>query len=163
MRHLGDDLIRERLWQIREIGIDFANIDIVKEPIPILPGMHYIMGGIKTDVEGRTPLPGLYAAGETACVSVHGANRLGANSLLDTIIFGRRSGEDAAVRARKPTTCRCRRALAETAEQRAAGPPRPAAERRPHRQDPPRHGQDDERRRSRSSARRTSSSRRSKT
>ena len=99
MRHLGEDLIRERLWQIREIGIDFTGIDIVKEPIPILPGMHYIMGGIKTDIEGRTPLPGLYAAGETACVSVHGANRLGANSLLDTIVFGRHSGRDAALRA----------------------------------------------------------------
>jgi succinate dehydrogenase / fumarate reductase flavoprotein subunit len=100
MRHLGMDLIRERLWQIREIGLDLAGVDIVEEPIPILPGCHYIMGGIKTDVDGRTPLPGLYAAGETACVSVHGANRLGANSLLDTVIFGRRSGRDAAERAR---------------------------------------------------------------
>ncbi|MPZ48478.1 MAG: FAD-dependent oxidoreductase [Dehalococcoidia bacterium] len=100
MRHLGMDLIRERLWQIREIGIDFVGVDIVKEPIPILPGMHYIMGGIKTDVWGRTPLDGLYAAGETACVSVHGANRLGANSLLDTIVFGKRSGYDAAERSK---------------------------------------------------------------
>jgi succinate dehydrogenase / fumarate reductase flavoprotein subunit len=94
------DVIRERLWQIREIGIDFAGVDIVTDPIPILPGMHYIMGGIKTDVWGRTNIPGLYAAGETACVSVHGANRLGANSLLDTIVFGKRSGMDAAVRVR---------------------------------------------------------------
>jgi succinate dehydrogenase / fumarate reductase flavoprotein subunit len=100
MRHLGEDIIRERLWQIREIGLDFKGIDITKEPIPILPGMHYIMGGIKTDVWGRTPVPGLYAAGETACVSVHGANRLGANSLLDTVIFGKRSGVDGALRAR---------------------------------------------------------------
>jgi succinate dehydrogenase / fumarate reductase flavoprotein subunit len=100
MRHLGMDVIRERLWQIREIGIDFAGVDIVTDPIPILPGMHYIMGGIKTDVWGRTTIPGLYAAGETACVSVHGANRLGANSLLDTIVFGKRSGMDAAVRVR---------------------------------------------------------------
>ena len=100
MRHLGLDLIRERLWQIREIGIDLAGVDIVEEPIPILPGCHYIMGGIKTDVDGRTALPGLYSAGETACVSVHGANRLGANSLLDTVIFGRHSGVDAAERAR---------------------------------------------------------------
>jgi succinate dehydrogenase / fumarate reductase flavoprotein subunit len=99
MRHLSEEIIRERLWQIREIGIDFQGVDIVKEPIPILPGMHYMMGGIKTDVWGRTPLAGLYAAGETACVSVHGANRLGANSLLDTIVFGRRSGMDAAERA----------------------------------------------------------------
>ncbi len=104
MRHLGIDLIRERLWQIREIGIDFAGVDIVEEPIPILPGMHYIMGGIKTDVWGRTAVPGLYSAGEAACVSVHGANRLGANSLLDTVIFGKRSGIDAAERARGETT-----------------------------------------------------------
>jgi succinate dehydrogenase / fumarate reductase flavoprotein subunit len=99
MRHLGIDVIRERLWQIREIGIDLAGVDVVEEPIPILPGMHYIMGGIKTDVWGRTNVPGLYAAGETACVSVHGANRLGANSLLDTIVFGKRSGMDASERA----------------------------------------------------------------
>ncbi|HZL94186.1 MAG TPA: FAD-binding protein, partial [Vicinamibacterales bacterium] len=98
--HLGIDVIRERLWQIREIGIDLAGVDVVEEPIPILPGMHYIMGGIKTDIWGRTNVPGLYAAGETACVSVHGANRLGANSLLDTVIFGKRSGMDAAERAR---------------------------------------------------------------
>ncbi|MGD1057633.1 MAG: FAD-binding protein [Solirubrobacteraceae bacterium] len=65
----------------------------------IRPGQHYIMGGVKTDVDGRTPIEGLYAAGEVACVSVHGGNRLGANSLLDTLIFGRRSGEHAAARA----------------------------------------------------------------
>ena len=100
MRHLGIDIIRERLWQIREIGIDLAGVDVVEAPIPVLPGMHYIMGGIKTDIWGRTNVPGLYAAGETACVSVHGANRLGANSLLDTVIFGKRSGIDAAERAR---------------------------------------------------------------
>ena len=92
MRHLDEQLIAERLWQIREIGIDLANVDVVKEPIPIRPGCHYAMGGIKTDIEGATPVPGLYAAGEVACVSVHGGNRLGANSLLDTVIFGRRSG-----------------------------------------------------------------------
>ncbi len=99
LRHLGYDKIRERLWQIRELGIDFAGIDMVKEPIPVRPGCHYIMGGIKTDNEGRTSIAGLYAAGETACVSVHGANRLGANSLLDTVIFGRHAGVDAAARA----------------------------------------------------------------
>ncbi len=95
-RHLGEKLIRERLSQIYEIGLDFAGVDITKELIPIRPGMHYQMGGIKTDLDGRTNLPGLYAAGECACVSVHGANRLGANSLLDTVVFGRRSGEHAA-------------------------------------------------------------------
>ena len=91
MRHLDEQIIKERLWQIREIGIDFVNVDIVKEPIPIRPGVHYAMGGVRADVEGATSVPGLYAAGEAACVSVHGGNRLGANSLLDTVIFGRRS------------------------------------------------------------------------
>ena len=81
------------------IGRDFAGTDITREPIMIRPGQHYIMGGVKTDSDGQTPIPGLYAAGEVACVSVHGGNRLGANSLLDTLIFGRRSGEHAAARA----------------------------------------------------------------
>ena len=100
VRHLGISLIEERLSQIREIGRDFANVDIAKEPIPIRPGMHYQMGGIKTDVDGQTQVAGLYAAGEAACVSVHGGNRLGANSLLDTLVFGRRSGEHAAQAAK---------------------------------------------------------------
>ncbi|MFN3974446.1 MAG: FAD-dependent oxidoreductase [Dehalococcoidia bacterium] len=103
-RHLGARLIRERLSQIYEIGLDFAGVDITKEPIPIRPGMHYQMGGIKTDIWGRCWDPqghwrgveGLFAAGECACVSVHGGNRLGANSLLDTVVFGRRAGETAA-------------------------------------------------------------------
>ena len=94
-RHLGEKLIREKLSQIYDIGIDLVGIDITKEPIPIQPGMHYQMGGIKTDIDGRTNIPGLYAAGECACVSVHGGNRLGANSLLDTIVFGHRSGDHA--------------------------------------------------------------------
>jgi succinate dehydrogenase / fumarate reductase, flavoprotein subunit len=86
----------EALREIVNIGRDFAGVDITREPIHIKPGMHYIMGGVKTDVHGQTTVPGLYAAGEVACVSVHGGNRLGANSLLDTLIFGRRSGEHAA-------------------------------------------------------------------
>jgi len=94
-RHLGEQVIRERLSQISEIAKDFANVDITKEPIPIQPGMHYQMGGIKADINGQTAVPGLYAAGEVACVSVHGGNRLGANSLLDTLVFGRRSGQHA--------------------------------------------------------------------
>jgi succinate dehydrogenase / fumarate reductase, flavoprotein subunit len=89
----------EALREIVNIGRDFAGVDITREPIHIRPGCHYIMGGVKTDVWGATPIPGLYAAGEVACVSVHGGNRLGANSLLDTLIFGRRSGEHAAKRA----------------------------------------------------------------
>ena len=94
-RHLGEKLIRERLSQIMDIARDFAGVDILTEPIPIQPGMHYQMGGVKTDVDGLTSLPGLYAAGEAACVSVHGGNRLGANSLLDTLVFGARSGKHA--------------------------------------------------------------------
>jgi succinate dehydrogenase flavoprotein subunit len=86
----------EALREIVNIGRDFAGVDITREPIHIKPGCHYIMGGVKTDVWGATAIPGLYAAGEVACVSVHGGNRLGANSLLDTLIFGRRSGEHAA-------------------------------------------------------------------
>ncbi len=90
----------EALREIVNIGKDFAGVDITREPITIRPGQHYIMGGVKTDVNGATPIEGLYAAGEVACVSVHGGNRLGANSLLDTLIFGRRSGEHAAERSR---------------------------------------------------------------
>ena len=98
--HLGETLITEKLSQIREIGIDLAGVDMVREPVPIRPGMHYIMGGIKTDIDGQTTLPGVYAAGECANVSVHGGNRLGANSLLDTIVFGERSGNHAAEASR---------------------------------------------------------------
>jgi succinate dehydrogenase / fumarate reductase flavoprotein subunit len=89
----------EALREIVNIGRDFAGVDITRQPIRIRPGMHYIMGGVKTDSDGVTTVPGLYAAGEVACVSVHGANRLGANSLLDTLVFGRRSGEHAARQA----------------------------------------------------------------
>ena len=89
----------EALREIVNIGRDFAGVDITREPIHIKPGCHYIMGGVKTDTWGATQIPGLYAAGEVACVSVHGGNRLGANSLLDTLIFGRRAGEHAAQRA----------------------------------------------------------------
>ena len=99
-RHLGAQVIREKLTQILEIASDFANVDIFQEPIPIRPGMHYQMGGVKTNVDGETSVSGLYSAGEAACVSVHGGNRLGANSLLDTLVFGRRSGERASDAAR---------------------------------------------------------------
>ena len=99
-RHLGEQTIRERLSQILEIARDFAGVDIFTQPIPIRPGMHYQMGGVKTDIDGATPVPGLYSAGEAACVSVHGGNRLGANSLLDTLVFGRRSGQHGSDRAK---------------------------------------------------------------
>src|SRR3954447_10563582 len=91
----------EPLREIVTVGRDFAGVDITTEPIHIKPGNHYTMGGVKTDINGHTGIPGLYAAGEVACVSVHGGNRLGANSLLDTLIFGRRSGQDAAEHAKR--------------------------------------------------------------
>jgi len=100
--HMGADLIRQRLPGIRELSLTFANIDPIKDPIPVMPTCHYMMGGIPTNInaqvltqdnEGRERIvPGLYAAGECACVSVHGANRLGTNSLLDLIVFGRAAG-----------------------------------------------------------------------
>src|SRR5256712_4665416 len=89
----------EALREIVNLGKDFAGVDITREPITIRPGQHSLIGAAKTDVDGRTPIEGLYAAGEVACVSVHGGNRLGANSLLDTLIFGPRAGEHAAARA----------------------------------------------------------------
>ena len=95
MRHLGREKILERLPQIRELALDATGKDAINEPIPILPGAHYTMGGIETDKFGATRVPGVYAAGECACVSVHGANRLGGNSLLDTIVFGARSARHA--------------------------------------------------------------------
>ncbi len=89
IRHLGADRIRERLPGIRQLAMDFAGIDPITESIPVQPGQHYSMGGIDVGIDGKSGLPGLYAAGECACVSVHGANRLGGNSLLETVVFGR--------------------------------------------------------------------------
>ena len=94
-RHLGRDKILDLLPGIRQIAIDFAGVDPILEPIPIQPAQHYSMGGIATNVNGETALPGLFAAGECACVSVHGANRLGGNSLLETLVFGMRAGRKA--------------------------------------------------------------------
>jgi len=100
--HLGPEVINKRLPSIREIAIKFANVDPVKEPIPVVPTIHYMMGGIPTNIHGQAVAPkngnpntvieGLYAIGECACVSVHGANRLGTNSLLDLLVFGRSAG-----------------------------------------------------------------------
>ena len=95
LRHLGRDYIEAKLGYLQEVSVEFLGIDMAEQPVPVRPGMHYIMGGIKTNVDGETIIPGLYAAGECANVSVHGANRLGANSLLDTVVFGRRSGAHA--------------------------------------------------------------------
>ena len=100
IRHLGRAMIMERLPQIRELAITFAGVDPVKDPVPIRPGVHYSMGGIRTNEWGETGLEGLYAAGESACVSIHGANRLGGNALLETIVFGKRSGLKASERAK---------------------------------------------------------------
>ncbi len=95
LRHLGRQKIMARLPQIRELALDATGIDAIDEPVPITPGMHYWMGGIQTDKHGATPIPGVYAAGECACVSVHGANRLGGNSLLETIVFGKLAAQHA--------------------------------------------------------------------
>jgi succinate dehydrogenase / fumarate reductase flavoprotein subunit len=96
LRHLGAEKILERLHGTRELSMTFAGVDPIYEPIPVRPGAHYHMGGIDTDVWGRTTMEGLYAAGECACVSVHGANRLGGNALMETITFGKRAGRHAA-------------------------------------------------------------------
>jgi succinate dehydrogenase / fumarate reductase flavoprotein subunit len=96
LTHLGARKIMTVLHGSRELAMDYAGVDPIEEPIPVRPGSHYHMGGIDADMWGRTVMPGLYAAGECACVSVHGANRLGGNSLLETVVFGRRSGAAAA-------------------------------------------------------------------
>ncbi|MGE5619668.1 MAG: FAD-binding protein [Sphingomonadaceae bacterium] len=96
LRHLGKEKILERLPGIRALAISFAGVDPIEKPIPIQPGQHYTMGGIDTNVDGETKVVGFYAAGECACVSVHGANRLGGNSLLETIVFGKLAGQKVA-------------------------------------------------------------------
>jgi succinate dehydrogenase / fumarate reductase, flavoprotein subunit len=104
LRHLGAEKIIERLPGTRELSMVFAGIDPIYTPIPVRPGAHYHMGGVDTDVWGRTTLEGLYAAGEVACVSVHGANRLGGNALMETITYGKRAGRHAAEWALANTT-----------------------------------------------------------
>ena len=96
LTHLGADKINQRLPGIRLISMDFAGIDPIEEPIPVQPGQHYSMGGIAVNTKGETELTGLYAAGECSCVSVHGANRLGGNSLLETVVFGKLVGGEIA-------------------------------------------------------------------
>jgi succinate dehydrogenase / fumarate reductase flavoprotein subunit len=99
LRHLGAAKIIERLPGTRELSMVFAGVDPIYDPIPVRPGAHYHMGGVDTDVWGQTSIAGLYAAGEAACVSVHGANRLGGNALMETITFGKRTGRRAAEEA----------------------------------------------------------------
>ncbi len=103
MTHLGKDVLDKKLPDITEFARTYLGVEPLTEPVPIQPTAHYAMGGIPTDVEGRvvideknSPMLGLYAAGEVACVSVHGANRLGTNSLVDILVFGRRGGRHAA-------------------------------------------------------------------
>ena len=96
LRHLGEKLINTKLPFVRELCTKYQNVDPVKELIPVRPVVHYMMGGVHTDINGATPLPGLYAAGEVACVSINGANRLGSNSLPELLVFGARAGHAAA-------------------------------------------------------------------
>ncbi|MGA7578745.1 MAG: FAD-binding protein [Desulfobaccales bacterium] len=103
LTHLGEALIAERLPQVRELAIRYSGADPAALPINIEPAQHYSMGGVRTDIWGMTPLPGLLAAGEVANLSVHGANRLGGNSLLETVVFGGRAGRKAAELTREET------------------------------------------------------------
>jgi fumarate reductase flavoprotein subunit len=96
IRHLGEKLIDTKLPFVRELCLKYENLDPVSEMIPVRPVVHYMMGGVHTDLEAATPLPGLFAAGETACVSINGANRLGSNSLTELLVFGARAGRSAA-------------------------------------------------------------------
>jgi len=96
MRHLGEERILDRLENILHLAEDFEGVDGLDEPMPVKPGQHYAMGGVETDENGETCIDGLYAAGETACVSLHGANRLGGNALPELLVFGARAGHHAA-------------------------------------------------------------------
>ena len=96
IRHLGEKVIKTKLPFVRELCLKYQNIDPITEMIPVRPVVHYMMGGVHTDINGATPLPGLYAAGEAACVSINGANRLGSNSLSECLVFGARAGRAAA-------------------------------------------------------------------
>ena len=96
LRHLGQKVIDTKIPFVRELCQKYQNLDPVKDLIPVRPVVHYMMGGVHTDITGATPLPGLYAAGEVACVSINGANRLGSNSLPELLVFGARAGRAAA-------------------------------------------------------------------
>lgn len=112
LRHLGADLIDTKLPFVRELCSKYQNIDPVRELIPVRPVVHYMMGGIHTDIHGATPLAGLYAVGEVACVSINGANRLGSNSLPELLVFGARAGRAAAEYASSTTASRTSAVLA---------------------------------------------------
>ena len=101
LRHLGAEVISKRLPMVRELTMTYVGVDPITTPIPVRPVVHYMMGGIHTDVQAATPLAGLYAAGEAACVSINGSNRLGSNSLTECLVFGARAGIAAARFARE--------------------------------------------------------------
>ena len=119
LRHLGAKLIDTKLPFVRELCLKYENIDPVREMVPVRPVVHYAMGGVHTDINGATPLAGLYAAGEVACVSINGANRLGSNSLPELLVFGARAGRAAAEYASSaPTPSRAVQALADDERRR---------------------------------------------
>ena len=120
MRHLGEKKINERLPLVRELAESYLGVDIVKDPVPIRPVVHYMMGGISTNTQAATPLPGLFAAGECACVSLNGANRLGSNSLVELLVFGRRAALSAIefIRDKPDPDSAALGACAETSQQR---------------------------------------------
>ncbi len=119
LRHLGEKIINTKLPFVRELCLKYENIDPVKELIPVRPVIHYMMGGVHTDINGATPLKGLYAAGEVACVSINGANRLGSNSLPELLVFGARAGRAAAAFAAEHPQPDRRRALAQAMDEEA--------------------------------------------
>ena len=121
MTHLGEALINERLPFVRDLAKSYLGIDMVTDPVPVRPVVHYMMGGIHTDKQGATPMPGLFAAGECACVSINGANRLGSNSLTELLVFGTRAGRGAVAHiagSEAPASHAGVDALAAAAEQR---------------------------------------------
>jgi len=121
VRHLGEKRINERLPLVRDMSISYMGVDPVTEPVPVRPVVHYMMGGIHTDITAATMLPGLYAAGECACVSINGANRLGSNSLTELLVFGRRaalSAIDCLQSGVRPGSAAALRAQAESAQAR---------------------------------------------
>src|SRR5258706_9088085 len=115
IRHLGEKIINTKLPFVRELCLKYENIDPIKEMIPVRPVVHYMMGGVHTDIHGATPLLGLYAAGEAACVRINGANRLGSNSLTELLVFGNRAGKSAAELALKQSNGKSHESLSSDA------------------------------------------------
>ena len=131
LRHMGEKVIESKIPFVRELCLKYQNVDPVKELIPVRPVVHYMMGGVHTDTNGATPLAGLYAAGEVACVSINGANRLGSNSLSELLVFGARAGRAAAEYASSRTQVECDRVRAGQRRGAAAPGRLPEQTRRP--------------------------------